>query len=69
MFGSFALVDCFADGIMRVFPVYWVCKTLFFLYLALPQTNGASHFYQRIEPAFLKLEMIAQSYVNKEKRV
>jgi hypothetical protein len=55
-FASFSLLDFFAENICHVFPVYWLVKLLFLLYLALPQTNGAHRMYVNyVDPAFDKL--------------
>uniref|UniRef100_A0A914CBG9 Receptor expression-enhancing protein n=1 Tax=Acrobeloides nanus TaxID=290746 RepID=A0A914CBG9_9BILA len=68
VFATFSLIDFFAERIMSVFPVYYLHKAAFLLYLYLPQTNGASCVYQRyVEPAILKLEEIAQNYIKKKR--
>lgn len=67
MFASFSLLDFFAEGIMKVFPIYYLLKAGFLLYLYMPQTQGASHIYTNyVEPTILKLEQIVQDYMNKK---
>ena len=56
MFGCCSVLDCFAEQIIQVFPIYWLIKLCFLLYLALPQTNGAHTLYVNyVIPAFEKL--------------
>jgi hypothetical protein len=63
VFATFSLVDFFAERIMSFFPVYWLLKAIFLLYLSMPQTNGATHIYHRfVEPAVAKIEKIYQAY-------
>ena len=67
MFATFSLLDFFAEGIMRIFPIYFLLKAAFLLYLYLPQTNGAAVIYTNyVEPAILTLEKIVQDYMNKK---
>uniref|UniRef100_A0A1I8AZZ7 Receptor expression-enhancing protein n=1 Tax=Meloidogyne hapla TaxID=6305 RepID=A0A1I8AZZ7_MELHA len=55
-YGSFSLVDQFADRISAYFPLYWLLKAIFLLYLLLPQTCGAHNMYVKyLDPAFDKL--------------
>nr|CAD2163404.1 unnamed protein product [Meloidogyne enterolobii] len=55
-YGTFSLVDQFADRITPYFPLYWPLKALFLLYLYLPQTYGAQNMYVKyLDPAFDKL--------------
>ncbi|KAF7633723.1 Receptor expression-enhancing protein [Meloidogyne graminicola] len=55
-YGTFSLVDSFADRICAYFPLYWLLKAIFLLYLELPQTLGAHNIYVKyLDPAFDKL--------------
>jgi hypothetical protein len=50
------MLDSFSGRIYRVFPLYWLAKALFLLYLALPQTNGAQIIYVKyLDPAIRTL--------------
>uniref|UniRef100_A0A915E4D1 Receptor expression-enhancing protein n=1 Tax=Ditylenchus dipsaci TaxID=166011 RepID=A0A915E4D1_9BILA len=67
VFASFSLVDFFAEWLMSYFPVYWLFKAPFLLYLAMPQTRGAITLYSHVvNPVISKLEDIWQSYSQKE---
>jgi len=56
-FAYFSLLDFFAESVMGVLPVYWLCKAIFLIYLAAPQTRGALKLYNSvIDPAVSKLE-------------
>uniref|UniRef100_A0A1I8BDM9 Receptor expression-enhancing protein n=1 Tax=Meloidogyne hapla TaxID=6305 RepID=A0A1I8BDM9_MELHA len=55
-YGTYSLLDFFADRISAYFPLYWLLKAIFLLYLALPQTLGAHNIYVKyLDPAFDKL--------------
>ncbi|KHN81327.1 Receptor expression-enhancing protein 5 [Toxocara canis] len=57
VFAFFSLLDFFAHAIMDVVPLYWLAKVIFLLYLALPQTFGATKIYiYYVDPAVAKLE-------------
>uniref|UniRef100_A0A0N4Z7N6 Receptor expression-enhancing protein n=1 Tax=Parastrongyloides trichosuri TaxID=131310 RepID=A0A0N4Z7N6_PARTI len=57
VFGFFSCVDFFADDIFGWFPFYYLFKSLFLLYLALPYTNGAIYFYKKYaEPIQEKID-------------
>ncbi|KAH7698799.1 TB2/DP1 proteinHVA22 family protein [Aphelenchoides avenae] len=64
VFAGFCLIDfIFAPGVMKVLPIYWLAKTLFLLYLALPFTRGRNKLYaQVIEPLCIKLEKAIANY-------
>ncbi|KAK6109279.1 Adenylate kinase isoenzyme 1 [Brugia pahangi] len=56
IFGTFTLIDQFADTINRIIPIYWLVKCTFCVYLFLPQTDGANRFRDTIlAPIFLLL--------------
>uniref|UniRef100_A0A914CEI4 Receptor expression-enhancing protein n=1 Tax=Acrobeloides nanus TaxID=290746 RepID=A0A914CEI4_9BILA len=64
VFATFSLIDFFGEGIMRVFPIYYLLKATFLFYLYLPQVNDASSVYMtHVEPAILKLEKIVHDYI------
>ncbi|CAJ0567852.1 unnamed protein product, partial [Mesorhabditis spiculigera] len=57
VFAFFSIIDFFTDGILSIFPFYFVVKVLFLLYLYLPQTRGASYLYTRfIDPAITEFD-------------
>uniref|UniRef100_A0A0N4Z8W2 Receptor expression-enhancing protein n=1 Tax=Parastrongyloides trichosuri TaxID=131310 RepID=A0A0N4Z8W2_PARTI len=59
VFGVFSCIDFFADTVCGVFPIYWLLKAIFLLYLSLPQTKGALKLYSKvIEPLHEKLESL-----------
>ncbi|GMT00337.1 hypothetical protein PENTCL1PPCAC_22511, partial [Pristionchus entomophagus] len=52
VFGFFSLIDFFAEAIMRTFPIYFLFKVLFLMYLFMPQTEGAEILYTNyVDPA------------------
>lgn len=70
-FGGFAVLDFWAEDMMRVFPLYLLLKTVstfvvnsfyigfkaVLLYLVLPQTRGAAAFHSKIiNPALKHIE-------------
>ncbi|KAK0412968.1 hypothetical protein QR680_006513 [Steinernema hermaphroditum] len=63
VFAFYTLFDVFADGIMRVLPLYWILKALFLIYLYLPSTNGALKLYKSfVDPSITKLDAILAKY-------
>uniref|UniRef100_A0A1I7V3G5 Receptor expression-enhancing protein n=1 Tax=Caenorhabditis tropicalis TaxID=1561998 RepID=A0A1I7V3G5_9PELO len=57
VFGAFSIIDYFAMSIMSYFPIYWVAKAAFLLYLYLPQTHGSRMIYHAvIDPLVAQLE-------------
>ncbi|KAL1931401.1 hypothetical protein VTP01DRAFT_9543 [Rhizomucor pusillus] len=60
--GFVQLIEYFSDILLYWFPFYYLFKTLFVLYLALPQFRGAEVLYSRfLRPYLLK----AQSDIDK----
>ena len=53
VFGTFSTIDYFADFILSWFPFYFLVKTGLFLYLMLPQFNGATTIYKSLVRPFL----------------
>uniref|UniRef100_A0AC34R7K1 Receptor expression-enhancing protein n=1 Tax=Panagrolaimus sp. JU765 TaxID=591449 RepID=A0AC34R7K1_9BILA len=63
VFGSFSVIDFFAERIMYIFPFYWLAKSLFFLYLAAPVTRGALRLYVKfVDPAVTRLDAYYHQY-------
>ncbi|GMR53228.1 hypothetical protein PMAYCL1PPCAC_23423, partial [Pristionchus mayeri] len=58
VFGFMCVIDFFADSIMRIFPVFYLAKAVFLMYLYLPQTNGAEYLYTKyVDPAVTKFDI------------
>ncbi|KAI6217385.1 Receptor expression-enhancing protein [Aphelenchoides fujianensis] len=53
VFAFFSLVDYFANWVLCYFPLYWLAKILFLLYLYLPYTNGAVLLYANFLDGFI----------------
>uniref|UniRef100_A0A1I7XHV3 Receptor expression-enhancing protein n=1 Tax=Heterorhabditis bacteriophora TaxID=37862 RepID=A0A1I7XHV3_HETBA len=49
VFAVLSVVEFFSHQIMSVFPVYWLFKSLFLLYLYLPSTLGATKLYHKYQ--------------------
>ncbi|GMT26310.1 hypothetical protein PFISCL1PPCAC_17607, partial [Pristionchus fissidentatus] len=57
VFGFMCTIDFFADSIMKIFPVFFLFKAVFLMYLYLPQTNGAEYCYTKyVDPAVTKFD-------------
>lgn len=55
--GVFLAVEYVAEWLISWLPFYWEAKTLFLLYLALPQTQGSTHIYNNyLQPFFVQNE-------------
>ncbi|KAL3985995.1 TB2/DP1 HVA22 family protein [Acanthocheilonema viteae] len=68
VFAAFSLTDFFAELILCYFPVYWILKALFMLYLYLPQTYGALVLYDRfLDPLITKVDALMKQYMAKKK--
>ncbi|KAK6109132.1 TB2/DP1 HVA22 family protein [Brugia pahangi] len=68
VFSAFSLIDFFAELILCYFPVYWIIKALFMLYLYLPQTYGAIVLYNRfLDPAITKVDALLKQYMTEKK--
>ncbi|KAI8365202.1 TB2/DP1, HVA22 family-domain-containing protein [Radiomyces spectabilis] len=52
IFGFVHILDEFSDAILYMVPFFFLFKTLFLLYLALPQFKGAAVLYDRMALAF-----------------
>ena len=56
-FASFFLVDTFASIFLQWFPLYFILKSAFLVYLWLPQTMGAQYLYKKyVDPTFTYIE-------------
>ncbi|KAH7723178.1 TB2/DP1 proteinHVA22 family protein [Aphelenchoides avenae] len=63
VFSAFSLIDFVTAHMLLYFP-YWLCKAVFLLYLALPQTRGAIKLYNNVlDPTCDKVEALAASYL------
>uniref|UniRef100_A0A1I7YRE4 Receptor expression-enhancing protein n=1 Tax=Steinernema glaseri TaxID=37863 RepID=A0A1I7YRE4_9BILA len=63
VFAFFSIVDFFAESIMGIFPAYWLLKAAFLVYLYLPQTNGAKHFFDSyVDPTITQIDNIITNY-------
>ncbi|KRY91522.1 Receptor expression-enhancing protein 5 [Trichinella pseudospiralis] len=47
IFGLFTITDFFADSINSIFPLYWLLKWVFFLWLFMPSCLGAEMLYEK----------------------
>uniref|UniRef100_A0A914D5R9 Receptor expression-enhancing protein n=1 Tax=Acrobeloides nanus TaxID=290746 RepID=A0A914D5R9_9BILA len=47
VFALFSVVEFFSDVFVRYFPLYWLVKCIFLLWLHLPMTLGAQKIYNR----------------------
>ncbi|KAE9420295.1 hypothetical protein Angca_004967 [Angiostrongylus cantonensis] len=55
VFAVFSVAEFFSQQILSVFPVYWLSKSLFLLWLYLPSTMGATKIYNKmIKPWVMK---------------
>ncbi|KAL3985543.1 TB2/DP1 HVA22 family protein [Acanthocheilonema viteae] len=48
VFASFTFTDCYAERIMRIFPLYWIVKCIYCMYLYLPQTEGINIMEEKV---------------------
>ncbi|CAH1109844.1 unnamed protein product [Psylliodes chrysocephalus] len=69
VFSIFSIVEYFADFIVRWFPLYWLVKCIFMVWLMIPgDFNGSVTLYKRIiKPYFLKHERDIDGTINKVK--
>ncbi|KAF4573084.1 hypothetical protein EYR40_003833 [Pleurotus pulmonarius] len=55
--GAFLAFEHLAEWFVSWFPFYWEAKTIFLLFLALPQTEGSTYIYNvYLKPFFIKNE-------------
>ncbi|TFK30813.1 hypothetical protein FA15DRAFT_684022 [Coprinopsis marcescibilis] len=63
--GWFVAFEYLAEWVISWFPFYWELKTLFFLYLALPQTQGSTFIYKNyVQPFLTKNEAALDEGIN-----
>lgn len=48
VFAFLNVIEFWSKAILYLVPFYWFIKTIFLLYLALPQTNGANVVYKMV---------------------
>jgi len=66
VFGFFSILEFAEDEIIEVFPIYWLCKCAFLVYLYLPMTMGAQKIYiKAIRPAFTKYQQTIEARFGK----
>ena len=66
MFAVFSLVDFAAEVILSWFPVYWVAKLAFLVYLWFPVTRGTQRLYKTVlGPAFDRFGPVLADYLNR----
>ncbi|KAJ1366225.1 hypothetical protein KIN20_026829 [Parelaphostrongylus tenuis] len=53
VFAVFSVIEFFSQQILAIFPVYWLSKSLFLLWLYLPSTMGATKVYHRVIRPFV----------------
>ncbi|KAM3716968.1 Receptor expression-enhancing protein [Dirofilaria immitis] len=51
IFASFTFTDLYAKGIMKIFPLYWITKCIYCMYLYLPQTKGINIMEEMMQSA------------------
>jgi len=55
--GALLALEYVAEPLISWFPFYWEFKTLFLLFLSLPQTEGSTYVYDKyLQPFFVKNE-------------
>ncbi|KAF7284484.1 hypothetical protein GWI33_022076 [Rhynchophorus ferrugineus] len=69
VFAIFSIVEYFADIIVGWFPLYWLIKCIFMVWLMIPtEFNGSLVIYKRIvRPYFLKHHGVIDDTLNKMK--
>lgn len=55
VFAVFAMLDTVSEAILGWFPIYWLAKFIFLVWLCLPSTRGAQKVYKMfLEPFMTK---------------
>jgi len=68
--GCIVFVEYIAEWLVSWFPFYYPIKTIFLLYLALPQTSGSSYLYKaHVQPFFSSHESEIDSALSQFKSV
>ncbi|PAV70079.1 hypothetical protein WR25_21652 [Diploscapter pachys] len=52
VFAVLSVLEFFSQQILAIFPIYWLFKAVFLLYLYLPSTQGATKLYNRFLKPF-----------------
>ncbi|CAI6725038.1 ADM_HP2_G0050660.mRNA.1.CDS.1 [Saccharomyces cerevisiae] len=52
VFSFLSVIEFWSKAILYLIPFYWFLKTVFLIYIALPQTGGARMIYQKIVAPF-----------------
>lgn len=62
----FTIVEFFSDYILCWFPIYWLCKCLFYMWLMAPiENNGSLILYRRIiRPYFLRYHHKVDEFIS-----
>lgn len=58
VFGFFSVLEYWSKTILYWFPFYWLFKTVFVVWLALPQFQGAQYVYHTV------VHPMASKYIN-----
>lgn len=48
VFAFMNVIEFWSKAILYLIPFYWFAKTVFLVYIALPQTGGATSIYKRV---------------------
>lgn len=54
VFAVFALIDTVSEAVLSWFPIYWLAKFIFLVWLYLPSTKGAQKIYKMFLEPFMK---------------
>ncbi|XP_066593013.1 receptor expression-enhancing protein 5-like [Prorops nasuta] len=71
VFAVFTIIEFFSDYIVSWFPVYWLLKCLFYIWLMVPTDyNGSLVLYRRIiRPKFLQYRTRVDTFISQAKDV
>ncbi|XP_015435179.1 PREDICTED: receptor expression-enhancing protein 5 isoform X2 [Dufourea novaeangliae] len=66
VFALFTIVEFFSDYILCWFPVYWVFKCLFYMWLMAPMENNGSMILYRniVKPSFLRYHHKVDQFIS-----
>uniref|UniRef100_A0A5B7BMN4 HVA22-like protein n=1 Tax=Davidia involucrata TaxID=16924 RepID=A0A5B7BMN4_DAVIN len=63
-YGSFSIVEVFADKVLSWFPLYYHAKFAFLVWLQLPSVDGARHLYMNhLRPFLLRHQVRLDQFV------
>ena len=57
IFGAFSLLDTVGYWFLFVFPTYYVVKSIFLVWLWLPQTGGTKYVYSKVVRQFVEMKV------------